>query len=200
MRLFSAVDLSDDAREAIAAEQTRLASAFSRSRSSLKLVRPAQMHLTLVFLGDLDDARVPVLVEAMNAGIDLPAFDAAFVGAGAFPPRGAPRVLWIGVGAGAADLISLRARVASTIRGLGLGIAVDDRPFQPHLTIARWRDSRPADRAKLPRPSSREIVRMHVEQVTLYQSQLSPSGSRYTALAHATLGAKDTASTGESGD
>ncbi len=57
MRLFVAVDLSADAREAIAAEQKRIAAAMAASKSSLKWVKPEQAHLTLVFLGEVDAAR-----------------------------------------------------------------------------------------------------------------------------------------------
>src|SRR2546426_7761098 len=128
MRLFVAADVPDAAREAIAAEQKRIASALSdkerepfppplanrsselrRTRRSacgakagrraggLKWVKPEHSHLTLVFLGDVEDARVASVVEAVGRDLDISPFDIVFQGIGAFPPRGAPRVLWVGV-------------------------------------------------------------------------------------------------------
>ena len=67
MRLFVAVDLSDEARQAIAAYQKRLVGPLSKSREGLKLVEPSRMHLTLLFVGDAPEARVPALVESVNA-------------------------------------------------------------------------------------------------------------------------------------
>src|SRR5258705_7026135 len=117
MRLFVAVDLPEETKRAIAGEQKRIAAALVRTRDSLKLVKPEQMHLTLLFLGEVQEPRVPPVIEAMNIAVDLPVFDIAFGGAGVFPPRGAPGVLWIGVTEGAAALTSLQSEIAERIRG-----------------------------------------------------------------------------------
>ena len=146
MRLFIAADLPGAVRDALAEEQARIKAALAGTDSSLKWVKPEHAHLTLVFIGNVEDARVPALIDAVGADIDLPAFTATFEGAGAFPPRGAPRVLWIGVGNGARDLIEMQRVVAARVAALGLPI--EDRAFHPHLTLARWRDSRPVDRSR----------------------------------------------------
>jgi RNA 2',3'-cyclic 3'-phosphodiesterase len=189
MRLFVAVDLPEEAKRAIAAEQKLIAAPLVGSGDSLKLVAPEQMHLTLLFLGEVQEARVPAVIEAMNTAVDLPAFDMAFGGAGVFPARGAPRVLWMGVTAGAAPLTTLQREIAERIRGLG--IAFDDRPFHPHLTLGRWRESRGgrggAGRFATARRGSGAIAGVHVTRATLYQSRLSSFGPAYTAQAHATL-------------
>jgi RNA 2',3'-cyclic 3'-phosphodiesterase len=184
MRLFVAVDLPEETRREIAARQKLIAAPLVRSGGSLKLVAPEQMHLTLLFLGEVQEARVPAAIETMNTAVDLPAFDMAFGGAGVFPPRGAPRVLWIGVTVGAASLTSLQREFAERIRRLG--IAFDDRPFHPHLTLGRWRESRGKAKA-VALDEVAEITSMRVTRATLYQSRLSASGPAYTALAHATL-------------
>src|SRR5689334_21476012 len=186
MRLFVAADLPDAVRHALAAEQARIKSALAGSDSSLKWVKPEHAHLTLVFIGTVDDARVPAVVESIGADIDLPAFGATFEGAGAIPPRGAPRVLWIGVGSGARELVALQQVIAARIATLGLPI--EDRAFHPHLTLARWRESRPADRSRALAVAPRGVVAgAHIDGATLYQSRLSPSGPTYTALARANL-------------
>lgn len=187
MRLFIAVDLDDAARAAIAAEQKRLAAAMSdRTRSPMKWVRPDHMHLTLVFLGEIEEMRVPAVIEAVGADVAQKSFEIAFAGVGLFPPRGAPNVLWIGVGAGARHVIDLQEELAG--RAGRLGVALEARGFHPHLTLARWRVSRSADRARA-HAAAREapIARVRVDHATLYQSRLAPSGSTYAPLTRANL-------------
>jgi 2'-5' RNA ligase len=186
MRLFVAADVPDAAREAIAAEQKRLASVIGGSAGSLRWMRPDHSHLTLVFLGDVGDAHVQAVAEAIGRGVDAPAFDIVFEGVGAFPPQGAPRVLWIGVGDGATPLIALQREFANRMSALGLPL--EDRGFHPHLTLARWRDSRPGDRARaLAHARQGAMARARIAGSTLYQSRLSSSGPSYTVLARATL-------------
>ena len=186
MRLFVAVDLSEEARQAMAAEQRRIAAALARGQTSLKWVRPEHMHLTLVFLGSVDEARVPAVIDALGRDVHTAPFDMVFDGVGAFPPRGAPRVLWTGVTEGAAQLVVLQRDVGQ--RAAALGIALEDRPFNPHLTLGRWRESRPRDRERaLASEGLGAMARVRVERATLYESRLSPSGPTYTALAHANL-------------
>jgi 2'-5' RNA ligase len=198
MRLFVAVDLSDEAREAIAVLQKLLAGPLSKSKEGLKLVEPSRMHLTLLFIGEARDERVPAIVESMNAPAGLPPFDVTFGGVGVFPPRGAPRVLWVGIAEGAASLERLQHDIVERV--CAVGIAFDDRPFHPHLTLGRWRgDDRKrssAERRSTPERLRREVATLdrsdriasvRVTRATLYQSRLSSSGPAYTALAHATL-------------
>jgi RNA 2',3'-cyclic 3'-phosphodiesterase len=186
MRLFVAIDLPDEAKEAIAAEQRRIAEALPGSPRSLRLIGPAQMHLTLVFLGEVQDSVVPSAVESMNHPSDVTPFDMTLGGAGVFPARGAPRVLWVGVMQGAASLRRLQAQIADRIRALS--IAFEDREFHPHLTLGRWRESRSSDRMRVLNAASRgAIARVPVEGATLYRSHLSPAGSTYTALARVNL-------------
>ena len=89
MRLFIAADLPNAVREAIAREQKGMAAAIGRSGSSLRWVKPEHAHLTLVFIGNVEDARVPAVVDAVGREIDAAPFDVVFQGAGVFPPRGA---------------------------------------------------------------------------------------------------------------
>jgi 2'-5' RNA ligase len=185
VRLFTAIDLDDGARDAVARLQRRLAERLSGDQS-LKWVDPSRMHLTLVFLGDVADARVPAIVASLSSPIDAPRFAIAFQGLGVFPPRGAPRVLWLGVAQGGAALATVHGHVATRLESLG--VALEDRAFHPHLTLGRWRDSRPSDRARaLAAGISGPIAPLGVDSIALYQSRLSSAGSTYTALARATL-------------
>jgi RNA 2',3'-cyclic 3'-phosphodiesterase len=198
MRLFVAVDLPDEARQAIAVRQKLWAGPLSKSKDGLKLVEPSRMHLTLLFIGEAQEARVPAIVESMNTPASMAPFDVMFGGVGVFPPRGAPQVLWIGIRDGAANLERLQHVIAERVRAVG--IAFDDRPFHPHLTLGRWRGAarrRPsAVRRSTPERLRREVAALNrsdriacvrVTRATLYQSRQSSSGPVYTALAHANL-------------
>jgi 2'-5' RNA ligase len=187
MRLFVAIDLDDAARAAIAAEQKRIAAALrASSQSAVKWVRAEQMHLTLVFLGEVADARAPEITMAMRDPIATAPASITFGGVGVFPPRGRPTVLWIGVAAGAAFVAAVHQAVQT--RAERLGFPPEQRPFHPHLTLARWRDSRERDRGHAAAAgSTRPIAEVHVDHVTLYQSRLGPAGPAYVELARATL-------------
>lgn len=194
MRLFVAVDLPDEVRQAIAVRQKQWAGRLSKSKEGLKLIEPSRIHLTLLFLGDAPEARVPAIVESMNAPASMAPFDVTFGGVGVFPPRGAPRVLWIGITDGAAHLGRLQQEIAERVRAVD--IAFDDRPFRPHLTLGRWRDADRRLRRSTPERLRREVAALdrsdriacvRVTRATLYQSRLSSSGPAYTALAHANL-------------
>src|SRR5205809_6537190 len=101
MRLFAAIDLDDGAREAIANEQTRLKRKLGRADRSLRWARPEQMHLTLVFIGSVDEARGAAIVNLMCGDIAAEPFTISFEALGVFPPHPAPSVLWLGVAQGA---------------------------------------------------------------------------------------------------
>jgi len=94
--------------------------------------------------------------------------------------------LWIGVTDGADPLSGVQRAIAGRIGALG--IALEDRPFRPHLTLARWRGARASDRERALSVQARGVVaRSRVDRAALFQSRLSPAGPTYTALAHATL-------------
>jgi RNA 2',3'-cyclic 3'-phosphodiesterase len=186
MRLFIAIDLDDDARAGIAAEQKRLGAVLRESsRSSIRWIRPDHMHLTLVFLGEVDEPRAEALIADVRRDVALPPFDLVFAGAGVFPPRGAPNILWIGVTGGADAAGALQAELAQRVARHG--VPLETRPFRPHLTLGRWRDSRSADREGVLNAGAGRSIGLHVDHATLYRSRLSPAGPSYAALARATL-------------
>src|SRR5207247_1209071 len=115
MRLFAAIDLDAAAREAIADEQTRLKRKLGRADRSLRWARPEQMHLTLVFIGSMDEARGAAIVDLMRGDIAAKPFTMSFERLGVFPPQRAPSVLWLGVAEGARDAIDLQRIVAERL-------------------------------------------------------------------------------------
>ena len=187
MRLFVAIDLDDDARAAIAAEQHRLKRALSASeRSSVRWVEPERMHLTLAFLGEMTEARAAAIVEAMQADVDAAPFRMVFAGLGVFPPRGAPSVLWIGVTTGQREVTSVQRQIVERLARIG--VAPETRPYHPHLTLARWRSAHHDDAKRvIAADRGTAVAQVDVAAVTLHQSRLSSAGPRYTTLASAEL-------------
>jgi 2'-5' RNA ligase len=186
MRLFAAIDLDAAAQAGLAAEPSRMRAAAD-AHSPLRWVRPDPLHMTLVFLGEVGAALADDAMRAVNRPLPQAPFDLEFAGAGAFPPRGAPRALWIGVRRGEPELRMLQTAVAERIAALG--VTLEPRPFAPHLTVGRWKFSRSSDRRLADALPPSTIATVRIDHVTLYRSQVSSSGSTYTPLARANLAA-----------
>jgi 2'-5' RNA ligase len=188
-RLFTAVELDDGARDWVASIQQRLG---ARARTDcLRWVRAEHLHLTLVFMGAVTSEQMPRIEDAMNCDVRADPFAMELGGCGAFPERGAPRVLWVGVRRGADRITSLQQSVASRLAGLG--VPFEARPFHPHLTVARWRDqSRAISRRDLADVCS-GVATVQVDHVALFRSDLSSSGPTHTVLARARLAASSDA-------
>lgn len=148
-------------------------------------LRPdAPHHLTLAFLGDLDEARVPALAEALAARLRRSApFDVTLGGVGAFPDPRRPRVVWVGFSAGGPELVRLAGEVREVLRALGL--PVEERAFVPHLTLFRVRGRSDAERARLllDRPPAGELGRTRVAEVLLKSSTLAAGGAVHRTIA-----------------
>jgi RNA 2',3'-cyclic 3'-phosphodiesterase len=183
-RLFAAVALDERVRDRIATEQQRLLR--DMRGASLRWVQPEHMHLTLVFIGEVSGESVDGIVHAMKREILQPPFDIEFAGVGVFPERGAPRALWIGVDRGRDELVALQRTVAGRLEGVG--IAPEERPFSPHLTLGRWRGrgGRPSEKPR-EQGRSRSIAKAEVRTVTLFLSRPTSAGPSYSVLAEATL-------------
>lgn len=191
IRAFVAIELSDAAKRALTA---LIQSLRGRRIDGLRLVRPEGMHLTLKFLGDIDASRVPRITDALAAASARHApFRLTLADPGFFPNADRARVLWIGVGGDLRPLRDLQRDVDETLATLGF--AAEKRTFNPHLTIARMRDSaaradrRRAADALAAYPLPHGIV-ISANAVSLMQSDLRPGGAVYTRIAHAPLGRK----------
>ena len=184
MRLFLAADLDDATRAAATAAVARLrASAEAQQPGTARgvaWVKPPNLHLTLHFLGEVDEARWPGLREALAPPLEHPAPRLALEGWGTFPPRGPARVIWMGVAGDAGALGAAHSTLGDRLRRFG--IVIDARPFSAHLTVGRvkvpsglfWNRLCAAAEP----PASGEWA---VPACTLYQSHLSPAGSAYSA-------------------
>jgi RNA 2',3'-cyclic 3'-phosphodiesterase len=185
VRLFFAVELAPAVRAAAAAAARQLAAALdAATRLDARWIPDENLHVTLWFLGEVDEARTLALRDAMAVPFAMAPFDLRLGGFGVFPPSGPPRVIWMGITSGAEGLQALHAGLSVRLRPLGF--EPEGRRFNPHLTLARVRQ-RPARDAG---QAARRIVVAQaadagvspVEAVTLLQSHLSPRGATYDAV------------------
>ncbi len=189
MRLFVAIDIDEAARQALGNLQRQVGEALGDHRADLTWVRPEHQHLTLAFVGDVDEPQAARIGDAVARPIARAPFAADVGGLGIFPPQGAPRVLWVGLRRGAAETTEVADEVAQRLRAIG--VHLEGREFRPHLTLGRWRTARGPDRRRLERLHAREVIAtIRVESVTLYLSRPSASGPAYTPLARGPLQAE----------
>jgi RNA 2',3'-cyclic 3'-phosphodiesterase len=178
--------LPDDVRARLA----DAAAALRRAAPDVAWVAAENLHLTLKFLGPVDEARLPAIVAALTgAAAGQPRFVLDCVGLGAFPSASRPRVVWAGVERGAAAVAALARAVEGSLEPLGF--APESRTFTAHVTLGRIRDPRrrPALTAALSEGAARPFGAASVERLSLMRSQLHPHGARYTELAACALGA-----------
>jgi 2'-5' RNA ligase len=189
IRAFIAVTLDSKVIDQIAAASHQLRPEIT----GVRWVTPANFHLTLKFLGSIDDAAIEPIGATLREQLRLfPRFTINAKGLGVFPGPKRPRVLWVGLTGD--RLVSLASRVESALRPLGF--TPEGRKFTPHLTIGRWRD---ADRApkslgrQLENWQARDFGTSNVESVKLIQSMLKPEGASYNYLITVPLSAERSA-------
>jgi len=132
MRLFVAIDLPEAVKDHLGI----ICCGVPRAR----WVLPEQMHLTLRFIGEVDGGLFRDICEEL-AGIHGEIFSLQLEGVGFFPPRGKPRVIWVGLHKLDA-LLRLRYRIESRL--IALGLEPEARKFSPHITLARLKNTHPA--------------------------------------------------------
>jgi RNA 2',3'-cyclic 3'-phosphodiesterase len=188
VRSFIAIELSEEAKKGLA----RLRRELERDEHRfVKWVDPAGIHLTLKFLGDVPSRRIGEVSAAMAAATQgISGFSVEVAGLGAFPHLRQPRVLWVGIVGETDRLVRLQQSIDSALAMLGF--AREERPFVPHLTLARIRQ----EASPVQKRGFGELVastafvdryQMKAEAVTLMRSQLTPAGAIYTRLATARL-------------
>ena len=134
------------------------------------------VHVTLHFLGELDDAAQARVRAATGFSIPRPPFDVSVSTLGTFPPERPSQVLWLGLTAGAESLAEVHRDLTDRLADADVGLA--SRPFSPHLTIARARGAARVRRRRS--ATSVAPIVWRVDRVTLYASDLSGAAPRYT--------------------
>jgi 2'-5' RNA ligase len=175
MRLFVGVPIPQAMAEAVG----EVCQTWARKlRSRVAWVRPALMHVTLKFLGEVPPAQVPATQSALEA-LAAPAFSLAPQGAGFFPSAARPRVFWLGFGEGAPELRNLAQGLEAALEPLGF--APETRPFTGHVTLARIKDAAPGDPwlQAAQAVAALQLPVFAVDRMVLWQSILGPQGPRY---------------------
>lgn len=185
MRLFVGVELDDRVKATAADVAERARQKLQRSRTGVdaRWIAPENLHITVWFIGEVKDDRADAIVAALRPTFSTPAFDLHVRGCGAFPPSGAPRVIWLGLARGADSLARIYGEVRD--RFAPLGFEPDKRAYSPHLTIARVKDVRTRAASQLRETLATmpaDCGTCHIAAVTVFRSRLSPKGSNYEPL------------------
>jgi RNA 2',3'-cyclic 3'-phosphodiesterase len=177
VRLFVALDLPEEVR----AHLLEWRRGPLTVRDGLRPVPAAALHLTLVFIGGRPESEVGQLSELVRA-CAAPVKDLVLGGALWLPPR-RPRVLAVEVRDGIHALAGLQERVATVLEAEA-GVAREERPFRPHVTVARVRSGQKVAPLELsaPRPLAFDGAAL-----TLYRSKTAPTGAVYEALSRVEL-------------
>jgi 2'-5' RNA ligase len=186
VRLFVAAEPSTDVREAAASAVSTLRAALDAAGAGrgLRWIPPENLHLTVWFLGEVSDARAAAVLDALRDPVDVAPFDLHLAGFGAFPPSGAPRVLWMGVTQGVEQLARAHDEIGARL--VPWGFAPEGRAYSAHMTIARVKEP-PLGRARAAlrqilegSPADAGVCRIAALQV--FRSRTAPSGAVYEPL------------------
>ena len=182
IRAFLAIDPPEEIFKEIIKIQERLRKAI---QGDMRWVRPEGMHLTLKFFGyvyDSDVANISHVVKNNVANMKTLMLNVRSMGA--FPSVNRPRVLWLGIDGDTDALINLQAEIDAALEGYGF--KKEDRPFRPHLTLARIKEYKGliglAETVK--KNEDYNAGSFSVSGLTLFKSDLKPTGAIYTKLAH----------------
>jgi 2'-5' RNA ligase len=182
IRCFVAVLLPEQVRAGLAAVCAELRG----QTRGLSWVRSDHLHLTLRFLGDVGPTMLEHVRSAVtDAAASVAPFTVSLSGLGGFPPGRAPRVLWAGVSAGGEQTTALQAALEAALGRRG--IPPESRPFHPHVTLARARDSRGASGLVSVLGPGPAFGAAPVTALHLMRSVLDPRGAHYSVLVEAPL-------------
>jgi len=179
LRIFVAIELSEE----VLAQARILLEDLGKEVPAVRWARPESLHVTLKFLGEVGDERVDSIGEALDraaAGGGTSPFTFEVEGLGTFGERKRPRVVWAGVRERSGALSELYAAAESACVKLGFG--AEDRPFHPHLTLARLKGPVPRLGRALAKRSGVRFGSTEVRSFMLIRSELRPEGALYTTL------------------
>lgn len=184
IRTFIAVPLTDAIRHRAIALQDELA----RTGTEVKWVEPENLHVTLVFLGEVADKDVPGVCRiAQEAVAGMAPFPASIETVGCFGNPRRPRTIWVGVGQGTQEMVAIHDNLETPL--LDLGYRREERKFTPHITLGRVKSDRPADgmAAALREHAGWKGGDMTVSEIHVMGSELTQDGPVYTVLGRAKL-------------
>lgn len=184
-RTFIAVAVSDDILE----QAVTLQSALAKSGAEVKWVDEESMHITLLFLGEVEDRELHSVCRAVQqVAAKLPAFAIQVAGVGAFPTPRRPKTIWAGITAGADELKQLHSKLEERMLDLGC-YRTEERGYTPHLTLGRVKSE--AAGATLAPELTKRLAwtggRTVIDEVLVFSSDLERDGPVYTVLGRGKL-------------
>ena len=188
-RSFLAFELKEEIKETI----SKITNEIKPLLPDIRWTRPENIHLTVVFMGNIDESYVDVIDRsARNICRGYEPFNIFLNGIGIFGTRRNPRVIWIGLGGDIKKMAALRDDLSKSLKPLG--IRQEKRPFKPHLTIGRFK-KQPAGPYNFNRILHR-YKHLHTSEhtqkiLTMYKSELRQRGAVYTKIRSWPLGMQD---------
>ncbi|KPK96671.1 MAG: hypothetical protein AMJ95_12915 [Omnitrophica WOR_2 bacterium SM23_72] len=179
MRTFIAIELPEEVRESLARLQDRL----KQSQADVKWVQPHNIHLTLKFLGEINEEQLAKITRVLDeVGLSKKSFQMSLSTVGAFPKMNFPRVIWVGVEKGESETKEIARALEEGVSIFG--IPKEKRPFSSHITIGRVRSNLCKDKLinDLTKIGSLEGKEFAVTKLTLFKSTLTPKGPAYEVL------------------
>ncbi len=185
MRLFVSVDLPDDLTSTIADLQAEF-----KGASGLRFTDPGQAHLTLKFLGEVDEDRLPELERELAAAVEdagVDPFRARFEGLGVFPDMEYISVVWLGVTEGSEEFARLHGTIED--RTTAMGFEAESHEFTPHVTLARMEHAGGKELVQeLVGEREPTVGETRIEEVRLAESRLGSDGPVYETVQSFDLG------------
>ncbi|MFQ6114286.1 MAG: RNA 2',3'-cyclic phosphodiesterase [bacterium] len=179
IRTFIAIEIPDSIHQKIAKVQDELKSKQEKARISW--TKPGNIHLTLRFLGDVEESRINSVVEAIEKAVQpFSSFDFLVRNFGAFPNFRRPRVLWIGIENPPSELTQMAQNIEDELSTIGF--TSEKRKFSAHLTIGRVKSSLSQSFVQLLQARDFEGGQVRVKEVVVMKSDLRPTGAVYTPL------------------
>ncbi len=184
-RTFIAIELGKAVRDRLIGLQESL----TASAAGVKWVEPENLHVTLLFLGEVDDRELPGVCRAVQEALSEHAeFTLSVEGVGCFPNLRRLRVVWVGVGQGLQEVVAVHDALERPLLALGC-YRREQRRYTPHVTLGRRRGEGPADAftAALAKCQGWKAGEVAVRAVHVMASQLTPHGPSYSVLSRAKL-------------
>jgi 2'-5' RNA ligase len=195
-RTFIGIDIGD----AIRANALTLQKELAKSGAEVKWATPGSMHITLLFLGEVDDRELHAVCRTVKQIAEREApFALRVAGVGAFPTPRRPKIVWAGITDGAEPLQRLNAALEVQMLERGC-YRKEERGYTPHLTLGRVKGD--ADSftlaSEIPKRLAWDGGTAAVDEVLVYSSELNRDGPVYTVIGRGSLTGKPTGSTGAS--
>ncbi len=186
MRAFIAIDLPKEIKDYLSLLEAKL----KQSEADVKWVAPINIHLTLKFLGDIDEKKISQIIQILEEiSLKQTQFILELSSIGAFPNIKSPRIIWIGVTTGNSEVKQIVANLETRIEKIG--IAKENKPFTSHVTIGRVKSN--LNREKLTQSltiittESNNESQFVVKKLILFKSTLTPKGPIYEAVKETSL-------------